>query len=214
MRLLIRFFRVPALMLSAAHFALAGQMTPAPQQSVCGKVEKITCEGKAPRFTTLELKPKSKDLPVTILSASRVQFIPTPEDLYRDTEVCATGRVETYGRRRRLVLSGPADIVIRKRLKPPEAPWKNIHYRECDDNVQMPVLIGEVKPNYTREAMKARIEGAVALEAIVDTDGMVSEIRTAFVGFRVWLGSRGNQSPVAVALCAGYAVCSRDSCSG
>jgi len=131
---------------------------------------------KAPRFTTLELNPKSKDLPVTILSASRAQFIPTPEDLYRDTEVCATGRVETCGRRRRLVLSGPADIVIRKRLKPPPAPWKNIHYRECDDNVQMPVLIGEVKPNYTR-GDGGCIEGAVALEAIVGTDGMIREIR-------------------------------------
>ena len=64
MRLLIRFFHVTALMLSVAHFALAGQTTPAPQQSVCGKVEKITCEGKTPRFTTRELKPKSKDLPV------------------------------------------------------------------------------------------------------------------------------------------------------
>ena len=177
MRLLTRALYVPAMLLPAAYVASAGQVSPSPQQTVCGQVQRMTCEGKSPRFTTLVLKPKSKDLPVTILSTSRAQFIPTPEELYRDTEVCATGRVETAGRRRRLVVSGPADIAIRKRLKPPEPPWKNIHYRECDESVKMPVLIGQVRPTYTREAMKARIEGTVALEAIVGTDGMISEIR-------------------------------------
>jgi hypothetical protein len=96
MRFAIRAFNLVALLLATPHFALAGQAPPS-QRTVCGKVERVMCEEKVTRFTTLELKPKSKDLPVTILSTSRAQFTPSPEELYRDTEVCATGRVELEG---------------------------------------------------------------------------------------------------------------------
>jgi hypothetical protein len=109
-------------------------------------VQKVTCDEKAPRFTTLEVKPKSK-VPITILSASRAQFTPPPEELYRDTEVCATGRIESYGRHRRLVVSGPQDIAIQKRLKPPEFPWTGPYARACDEDVEMPTLIHEVRPS-------------------------------------------------------------------
>jgi TonB family protein len=155
----------------------ADQATPGAQQTVCGKVEKVTCESaNAPRFTTLELKPKSK-VPVTILPATRAQFNPPPEVLYRDTDVCATGRVETYGRQRRLVVSGPQDIAIRKQLRPTEVPFTSPYAVECDEGVETPVLIHEVKPNYTRRALEARIEGTVALEAIVNTEGIIGEVR-------------------------------------
>ena len=168
---------VAVLLLAAAHVALAGQATPVPQQTVCGTVERVTCEGKAARLTTLRLKGKSKDLPVTIPPASRAQFTPPPEELYRDTEVCATGRVERDGRRRRLIVSGPQDIAIRKQLQPPATPWKATFSRDCDEGVKMPVLIHDVRPNYTRAAMEARRTGIVELEAIVNTDGVVGEIR-------------------------------------
>jgi periplasmic protein TonB len=39
--------------------------------------------------------------------------------------------------------------------------------------VSMPQLIHESKPNYTNEAMRARVQGAVVLEAIVMPDGTV-----------------------------------------
>jgi hypothetical protein len=157
-------------LLAPAGFSVADQATPAPQQTVCGKVQKVTCDSKAPHFTTLELKPKSK-APVTILSAVRAQFVPSPEEMYGDSEVCATGVVETFGRQRRLVVGRPEDVAIRKRLKPTERPWPGSYATECDEGVDMPVLIHEVKPNYTAAAMRARIVGIVALEAIVSADG-------------------------------------------
>jgi periplasmic protein TonB len=43
--------------------------------------------------------------------------------------------------------------------------------------VSWPKLIVEVKPNYTAEAMRARIEGVVELEIIVHADGTVGRIR-------------------------------------
>jgi len=154
-----------------------GQAPPTKGQTVCGKVEKVTCHNKDPFFTTLELKPKSKDLPVTILSADRSQFTPAPEELYRDTEVCATGLVDDYAGHRRLIVGGPQDITIRKRLKAPEAPWISPHFYDCDEGIVIPVLTIDVKPDYTAAAMKARIEGTVGLQGIVGIDGRVTELR-------------------------------------
>ena len=39
-----------------------------------------------------------------------------------------------------------------------------------------PVVIKEVKPNYTGEAMRARIQGLVTMEAIVMPDGSVGNV--------------------------------------
>lgn len=49
-------------------------------------------------------------------------------------------------------------------------------YRE-GNGVTSPVLIHETKPNYTGEAMRARIQGLVKLEAIVMPDGSVGDVR-------------------------------------
>jgi protein TonB len=49
-------------------------------------------------------------------------------------------------------------------------------YRE-GNGVTSPVIIKEVKPNYTGEAMNARIQGIVTLEAIVQPDGSVGDVK-------------------------------------
>jgi protein TonB len=49
-------------------------------------------------------------------------------------------------------------------------------YRE-GNGVSSPILIHETKPNYTGEAMRARIQGLVKLEAIVMPDGTVGDVR-------------------------------------
>jgi TonB family protein len=40
-----------------------------------------------------------------------------------------------------------------------------------------PQLVRQVRPNYTGEAMRARIEGTVALEAVVMADGSVGDVK-------------------------------------
>ncbi len=40
-----------------------------------------------------------------------------------------------------------------------------------------PVLVREVKPNYTPEAMKAKIQGVVWVECVVMADGVVGDVR-------------------------------------
>jgi TonB family protein len=38
-------------------------------------------------------------------------------------------------------------------------------------------VIKEVKPQYTSDAMRAKIQGAVLVECVVNTDGSVSNVR-------------------------------------
>lgn len=40
----------------------------------------------------------------------------------------------------------------------------------------MPVLVKDVKPEYTREARQARIQGVIGLDAVVLMDGSVGEV--------------------------------------
>jgi TonB family protein len=47
------------------------------------------------------------------------------------------------------------------------------------DGVSLPTLIREVKPQYTAEAMKAKIEGAVLLECLIGTDGGVADVKVS-----------------------------------
>jgi TonB family protein len=48
-------------------------------------------------------------------------------------------------------------------------------YRE-GNGVTSPVLVREFKPNYTSEAMRARIQGVVTMEAVVMPDGSVGDV--------------------------------------
>ena len=43
--------------------------------------------------------------------------------------------------------------------------------------VTMPIVLTEVKPSYTAEAMRAKVQGAVMVEAIVGKDGSVGQVR-------------------------------------
>jgi periplasmic protein TonB len=46
----------------------------------------------------------------------------------------------------------------------------------AQQSATMPVLVKDVKPQYTREAREARIQGVVNLDAVVLKDGSVGEV--------------------------------------
>ena len=45
------------------------------------------------------------------------------------------------------------------------------------NGVSDPILLREVKPGYTSDAMRARIQGSVFLECVVRPDGSIGEVR-------------------------------------
>ena len=89
--------------------------------------------------------------------------------------------------------------------------------------IQNPVLIRRVEPKYTSEAMKQKIQGEIQLQAVVDADGTVRDIRViksldrtfgldekAIEAARQWLfkpGQRdGRAVPVIVTLVMSFSV--------
>jgi TonB family protein len=45
------------------------------------------------------------------------------------------------------------------------------------DGVSAPVLVKQVKPQYTADAMRAKVQGVVTLECVVQPDGAIGETR-------------------------------------
>lgn len=58
-------------------------------------------------------------------------------------------------------------------------PWPPAGVLRPGAGVTSPRLVVDVKPNYTSAAMGATIEGRVALQAVVETDGTVGEVCVA-----------------------------------
>jgi TonB family protein len=49
-------------------------------------------------------------------------------------------------------------------------------YKMTDEGVKAPVLVKDVKPTYTSDAMKRRVQGNVLLDAVVKSDGTVGDV--------------------------------------
>ena len=61
----------------------------------------------------------------------------------------------------------------------PEQPWPpaGVVRPGAGSGVTLPRLIKETKPHYTPDAMSAKIQGAIMLEAVIRRDGTVGEVR-------------------------------------
>lgn len=59
----------------------------------------------------------------------------------------------------------------------PEQPWPPAGVSRIGAGVTAPRPIKEVKPGYSAEARRAKIQGIVVMEAVVKPDGTVGEVR-------------------------------------
>ena len=60
---------------------------------------------------------------------------------------------------------------------PAETPWPPVGVARPGGSVKPPRMIKDVKPRYTAEAMGAKIEGNIQMEAVIQADGTVGEVR-------------------------------------
>jgi TonB family protein len=60
---------------------------------------------------------------------------------------------------------------------PAETPWPPVGVSRPGGSVKPPRVIKDVKPGYTREAMREKIQGTVQMEAVIRADGTVGEVR-------------------------------------
>jgi protein TonB len=59
----------------------------------------------------------------------------------------------------------------------PEQPWPPAGVFRPGGEVTAPKVIKETPPNYTGEALRAKVQGSVFLEAVVLADGTVGDVR-------------------------------------
>jgi protein TonB len=59
----------------------------------------------------------------------------------------------------------------------PSQPWPPVGVSRPGAGVKFPEVIKETKPTYTAEAKEAKIQGIVEVEAVVQVDGTVGEVR-------------------------------------
>lgn len=59
----------------------------------------------------------------------------------------------------------------------PGKPWPPAGVFRQGEGVTLPRLVRETKPHYNADAMRAKVQGAVMVEAVVQTDGTVGEVR-------------------------------------
>jgi TonB family protein len=90
-------------------------------------------------------------------------------------------------------------------------PWPPAGVARIGGGVVSPAILKEAKPRYTAEAMKAKIQGWVEVEAVIETDGTVGEVRVtksldkqyglddeAVKAVKAWLFKPGTKDGVAV----------------
>jgi protein TonB len=96
---------------------------------------------------------------------------------------------------------------------PSGPPMQTITVYEAGNGVSVPTLVREVKPAYTAEAIRARIQGTVLLSAVVLSDGTVGDVTVlrsldtifglvaqAVIAARQWLFNPGTKDGQAVAV--------------
>lgn len=132
------------------------------------------------------------------------------EERYEQQLACVTGK--TRGERRGVLTVGdPSALVVAE--PQPAVRFPLDVARTCDPGVRLPQVVRDVKPQYTAEAMRAKVEGRIVVQGVVDVTGIVSEarvvhgldpgldeeVRTAFLQWRFRPGTRDG-APVAMTI--------------
>lgn len=124
-----------------------------------------------------ELKPDGRDIPLNVVvrRAARPGFANPPENLYQQ-DVCVSGAVTMKEGQSYLDVTSASQLTVRDSRQ--VEPFGVGAVSSCDDStITAPHLVADAKPSYTPEAMRARIQGVVLLEAVVGIDGRIGDVR-------------------------------------
>lgn len=155
---------------ATAQHAPAQRYTAGQEVRICGEVtakqtNTSTCE------TTLVVRSAGEDFDVLIPASVRKGMSVAPERL-RGAVACFTGTVA----------QAPPYVRVQAARVEVTAPAAGTSLASdvmvpCGGHITMPQVLKDQKPEYTSEAMRARIQGSVEVEAVVDTDGNVADAR-------------------------------------
>jgi TonB family protein len=143
---------------------------------------------------TLRVRPPAPAAPVTTVTSPAVADVPSLPSIALDAKALASGALDQIGWPTSTVVSGTstgpgsgggvgtgAGTGMGSGRGPGLGPGSGGGtgggaYRP-GGAVSAPRLIKEIRPRYTNDALRARLQGTVVLEAIVTADGCTSQIR-------------------------------------
>ena len=164
-----------ALVLALA--AAAEQQGTAPGDSrnvrICGTVIDYTSAPPCD-LRLLAVDASRNPMEITIRTAARPPQAMRPWNLIGG-EVCGVGRVRTVSGRTVMEVEAPAGFEVVKPSSQP--PFGEDALMTCEAGLTAPLVLSDKKPEYTSEAMRARVEGLVEMEAVVDATGRVGNVR-------------------------------------
>jgi TonB family protein len=146
-----------------------------PRSSLCGRVVAVSCEGPSSAVTLLLTSPSpSSQWWIVIPPEYRQLFGLRIEDRYEQRSVCVPPATGSAGSRR--VLVRDPDQIMMSDVQA-SIPLPDDVARTCDLDVRLPIPTRNVEPQYTAEAMRAKVRGSVVVRGIVDLNGAVRDVR-------------------------------------
>jgi protein TonB len=143
------------------------------QKQFCGKVVEVTEAFKRKCDLALMIgSPSSKWKFAAVVPHSARTALPLRPEAYLLLDVCVNGEVVEEKKKPYIKVERPEQIQIKK-----GDPFWPGFARPCDEGIELPQVVSEVTPEYTREAMREIAQGTVEVEAVVDADGVVTDER-------------------------------------
>ena len=176
LRRAVRRHRVRLALWLAGGVGLGAAQPPTPQMyRACGRVLLIDCAGTAPSdpvLVTLDVG-KSAVLQVTTGNVADQQLLRQPRE---GQHLCFRGSLVRKASATELT---HLDALTFYDVQPSDVrkPFAVDAVTTCEPGVQLPKVVTDQKPNYTKGAMQAQLQGSVGLAVLIDTDGRVAKVR-------------------------------------
>jgi TonB family protein len=149
-----------------------------PAAPICGRVVAVSCTGPSSAVNLLLALPSAnRNLTVVIPGEHRSLFGSRIEERFEQRQVCVAPASPAVDGGDQSLTVRSADKLVVTGDAPPSARLPDDVYRTCDADVQLPVLIREVIAQYTSDAMRAKVEGRVVVQGVVDRDGVVRDVQ-------------------------------------
>lgn len=144
-------------------------------QEICGSVTSFTSGLPAHCDASLEVKTADGQTTVVVIPASARRGSSGGRELL-DAEACFAGELEVAEAVTRIRVPSLASIRVTRPAV--TVPFGAGVIDACAvGGLTSPRIVREVKPQYTSDAMRARVQGAVVMDAIVSAQGNVTNVR-------------------------------------
>ena len=164
-----------ALALSGLTIVQQTDYTIGQQGPFCGVVSAYKAIGRGSCVVHLTIVPgeAARPLDVVISDELRRQMSMSAAD-YVGANVCVSGTVSTDRPEPYITITSASQIDVKSK---PQVPFGAGALNTCEAGVVAPRVLTDVKPQYTADAIRARLEGVVVMDVVVGIDGKVANAR-------------------------------------